>query len=445
MKKYGSFLRTAWPVTVGEAGVILVSITDVLFIAGTGQEADLAAVAFISTFYATIFHTLKGLINGGEVLIARRNGEGKFIAIGELMSALLLIILWISILMLGAILFGGQEVLQSLINNPSILTSSHAYLLYRSIGLPIGLVTSVFVVFFIGIQHTQILAIYMVAKVLVNVVLNYALILGNWGFSELGIQGAAMASAFADLAGLLVVVFYMWYIRVELKKYGLFTQSIFRINKGLSLQVFQQGTPLAVQAFFAFGFYAFFFVLIEKMGTEASSLAAMAVAVSDLAMIVRKPFSIITSSVVSNAIGAGSQIKQINQQANQIALITTIATFFVVLVILWYRVEIIHLFTKAHIPTDNAFSMLYMATLTAIVAAPAGIYFKVLIGTGATRLSMLSASVSTLLCHGLLATWLVSCQVDLMYVWGAEMLYWVSLGLMTWQILLKKKGLIKRL
>lgn len=46
--------------------------------------------------------------------------------------------------------------------------------------------------------------------VLVNVVLNYVLIFGRFGFPAMGISGAAIASSLAEGFSLLFFVFYVW-------------------------------------------------------------------------------------------------------------------------------------------------------------------------------------------------------------------------------------------
>lgn len=57
--------------------------------------------------------------------------------------------------------------------------------------------------------------------VLTNVVLNYILIFGKFGFPALGIAGAAIASSISEAVSVLFFVIYTWK-KIDYKKYGLF-------------------------------------------------------------------------------------------------------------------------------------------------------------------------------------------------------------------------------
>lgn len=445
LKKNLSFLKLALPVCIGGIGATLVTITDILFVASSGVAGELAAVAFISTFYLTIYHTLKGIALSGEILIARKNGAADYAAIGKIMRHVLLIISLIALLTLTAIHLWIKEGLDFLIQDRGILAASISFLWYRSYGLPVGLVSEAILAYFIGIKRTSILGVFMIGKVLTNIILNYVLILGNWGFPPMGIEGAAIASSLADLVGLVIVLSYVFLIREKLRMYAFFTKPNLSFDKGLIQKIIYHSLPLMVQSFFAFGFYSLFFVLIEKLGVKASVQASMAILIVEIAMIIRKPFSLITSSVISNAIGVGATRESILKIAHNIALITTVFTLAVVSVIIAFRYPLIQMFSKNQVSYHETLPIFYAVIITAIAAAPSGIYYKVLVGTGATYLSMLSASVSTFFCHGILAYWLVSKQLPVAYVWSAETLYWVILGIIVFTLLHKRKKLIVRL
>lgn len=74
--------------------------------------------------------------------------------------------------------------------------------------------------FFLGTTQTKTLTLNSVVMVLSNVVFNYILIFGKFGFPALGIAGAAIGSSLAELVSL---VFFILYTRsrIDCKKYGL--------------------------------------------------------------------------------------------------------------------------------------------------------------------------------------------------------------------------------
>ena len=62
--------------------------------------------------------------------------------------------------------------------------------------------------FFSGIGKTRIVMISAIVTMCVNVVINYILIFGRFGFPALGIEGAAYGSIIAAFVGVLVLLVY---------------------------------------------------------------------------------------------------------------------------------------------------------------------------------------------------------------------------------------------
>lgn len=65
--------------------------------------------------------------------------------------------------------------------------------------------------FFSGRGRTRILMFVQLAGLVVNTVLDYCMIFGKWGFSEMGISGAAIATVFAQ--GFVALVLFILFIR----------------------------------------------------------------------------------------------------------------------------------------------------------------------------------------------------------------------------------------
>ena len=64
--------------------------------------------------------------------------------------------------------------------------------------------------FFVGTTQTRTLTLNSIVMVLANVIFNYTLIFGNFGFPALGIAGAAIGSSLAELVSVIFFVIYTW-------------------------------------------------------------------------------------------------------------------------------------------------------------------------------------------------------------------------------------------
>lgn len=63
--------------------------------------------------------------------------------------------------------------------------------------------------FYVGITKTKILTANSVVMVLTNVMLNYVLIFGKFGFPALGIAGAAIASSISEAVSVLFLFLHL--------------------------------------------------------------------------------------------------------------------------------------------------------------------------------------------------------------------------------------------
>ena len=83
--------------------------------------------------------------------------------------------------------------------------------------------------FFLGTTQTKTLTLNSIVMVLSNVVFNYILIFGKFGFPALGIAGAAIGSSLAELVSLLFFILYTR-SRIDCRKYGLDRIPKFRLD-----------------------------------------------------------------------------------------------------------------------------------------------------------------------------------------------------------------------
>lgn len=99
--------------------------------------------------------------------------------------------------------------------------------------------------------------------VLANVMLNYVLIFGKFGFPALGIAGAAIASSISEAVSVLFFILYTWK-KVDYKKYGLFEYS--GIDFRMLRQILGVSIWIMIQHGIAFLGWFVFFVVMEHQG-----------------------------------------------------------------------------------------------------------------------------------------------------------------------------------
>ncbi len=156
--------------------------------------------------------------------------------------------------------------------------------------------------FFIGRKQT---AIPMVSALIgngVNLVLNYLLIFGyeQFGIPELGVKGAAIATAAAQCAslGILILVFFSKSNRCEYRTHDA------KFDSSLLLKILKVGYPNAIAQVMIAGAWSCFFVLMNKLGEASITMASVMQTLTGFFVFVVQGLSRGTISLSANLIGS---------------------------------------------------------------------------------------------------------------------------------------------
>ena len=117
--------------------------------------------------------------------------------------------------------------------------------------------------FLAALERTQIVLWVTVGAVLLNIAVNYLLIFGNWGFPEMGIRGAAIASLTVSTASLVVLV---GYVMLVTPQFALF-QRLWRPDWEALAQVFRLGWPIGLTNLSEVALFAASSIMMGWLGT----------------------------------------------------------------------------------------------------------------------------------------------------------------------------------
>lgn len=199
-KEYGELCRLGFPVLMTQLGVILMSFTDTMMVGAYGVE-ELASSAFVNSMFLIPLVMLSGLAAGVTPLVGALFSRGEKHEAGRTARAGLQINLIVSLsfmALMAAIyfcldLFGQPAELMPVIR-PYYIT-----LLFTL--TPMALF-NVFSQTSNGITDTRSPMWMILGAIALNILGNWLLIFGHWGFPELGLTGAGIATVAARFAGL---------------------------------------------------------------------------------------------------------------------------------------------------------------------------------------------------------------------------------------------------
>lgn len=216
---YKEIWLIAYPILISLLMEQMIGMTDTAFLGRVG-EIELGASAIAGIFYIVMFMVAFGFSIGAQILIARRNGEQQYKEIGNLFYQGIYFQLGMAAVMFVVCYSFAPVILKRLVSSEHIYDAAMSYLNWRVFGFFFSFTAVMFRAFFLGTTQTKTLTLNSIVMVLSNVVFNYILIFGKFGFPVLGIAGAAIGSSLAELVSL---VFFIIYTRnrIDIRKYGL--------------------------------------------------------------------------------------------------------------------------------------------------------------------------------------------------------------------------------
>ena len=138
---------------------------------------------------------------------------------------------------------------------------------------------------------------------IVNGLLNYALIFGKWGLPAMGIAGSALASTIAEALGAIVFLLYLYFDK-KITYLRIFAKP--RIEFKLIRDQFNLAAPIVAQNFVSLGAWFVFFAIIEDMGERALAISNLVRVVYLILSIPTWGFSSATNTIVGNLMGQGN-------------------------------------------------------------------------------------------------------------------------------------------
>lgn len=298
---YKSIWKIAYPIILGSVAQNIIAVTDTAFL-GHLSETALGAAAIATIFYFAIVMLAWGFGLGTQIVIARRVGEGENIRVGKTFDHALYFLLVLAVLLVGFMKIQAPPILNAIVKSNAIFDASVEYISFRAWGIFFACVNLLFRAFYIGIANTKVITWSTAFMAVINIFFDYVLIFGNWGFPELGIKGAAMASVIAEAC---VLVFFVVYTlkKIPIKKYNLF--GFVKIDWELYSRLIRVSFPMMMQNFLALSCWFVFFLLVERMGERELAISNIIRSIYVVVMVPVWSFASAASTLVSQVIGEG--------------------------------------------------------------------------------------------------------------------------------------------
>ncbi|MBT2658124.1 MATE family efflux transporter [Bacillus sp. ISL-18] len=317
------------PILITQLGMFSMVFFNTIM-SGRYSSSDLAGVAIGTSIWSPVFNGISGIFLAVSPIAAQRFGQKKHDEVATVVKhgILLSVIIAVIIIVLGY--FFLSPILDLMKLSPRVQETAFDYLVGLSYGLLPLFIFNVLRSFIYALGKTRVIMVIMLLSLPINLVLNYVLIFGKFGFPELGGVGAGYATAITDWIFLGMTIFIV-------KKQDPFSSfQIFSKVKEFSWEqckeILQIGVPMGLSVFFETTVFAIVTILLSKF--NVTTIAAYQSALNVVSFIYMIPISISTALTVLVGYEVGAKrykdAKQYSWLGVGIAVLIAIGTGLVV-------------------------------------------------------------------------------------------------------------------
>lgn len=295
---YQKTLVLAYPVMLSQLGHITVGVADSIMVGQLGA-VPLAASSLANSIFAIILTFGIGISYGITPLVAAADGEKDPLKIryyfkhGLILNIVTGIILLIFISSLSFSLYHfGQD--------KEVAAQAIPYLEIITFSLVPFMFFQTFRQFAEGLSRTKQAMYITVAANLINILLNYLLIFGKFGFPAMGLLGAGYATLISRILMAVLMGLYIAYskdfLSYDLKFKWFFEKLYFK-------KILKIGLPSAIQFMFEVGAFVLAAIMVGWLGAEALAAHQIAINLATISYMTATGISAAATIRVGNQLG----------------------------------------------------------------------------------------------------------------------------------------------
>lgn len=353
-----SLLKLGIPVLVTQVGIIIVSFADTMMVGAYGLN-ELAASAFVNSLFLVAIVMLLGFAGGVTPIIGALYGQQNHKEGGLMLRASLIvnvIMAGIFLVVMGCLFpllpyFGQDEDLLPiareyyLIILPSLLPMAIFNCLQQACN---------------GLNDTATPMWIIIGADVLNIIGNWLLIFGNWGFPELGLSGAGWSTLAARIASALAIIVVYWLT----PRYDEYWKAVVNGGSGKERKwkVWSTSYPLMVQSGVECGLWTAGAVVSGWFGKVQLAAYQVMNTIGQLGFMVYMSFGWATSIKVANFTGIKdfSAVRKVTKVGLHMILILATAASIVFMI---FTDNLVYYFT----PEDNVVNYAIMMIIPLVL------------------------------------------------------------------------------
>jgi putative MATE family efflux protein len=303
------------PLLVGLISEFLMILADSAMVGRLGTEY-LAAIGIASMFGELLWVIVWPMAPGTQTIASRRFGRQKknndhddrvlkdlSQKTGDVLDNAIIVAVAVGLAAIIIALF-AKGILSMLLDEDSLIPLAHGYISTLKWLMPLAGIFYAIYGFLAAINQTKVIMVATIGLNLLNILFNYILIFGKFGFPALGIVGAALGTVLAQGLGTLFLVVYIL-LAPSVKIYGCLQFRSLRWD--IFADLFRSTGPIIFQLSIALLLFLYYETIVANIGTLYLAATHIVFTVFVLKRAILGGFAEGGSILVGNALGQGQE------------------------------------------------------------------------------------------------------------------------------------------
>lgn len=344
IKEFRYNWQLAAPVMLGMLGHTFVSFIDNIMVGQLGT-AELAAVSLGNSFMFIAMSIGIGFSTAITPLIAEADASKNFDEAKKIYKNGVFLCTSLGI-MLFLLIFFSKSLMYTMNQPEEVVQLAIPYLDLVSFSLIPLVIFQAIKQFSDGLSLTKYPMYATLMANIVNVLLNYILIFGKFGFPALGIVGAAVGT----LVSRILMVAYLQYLLMKKERSNSIISNVkfFQIDKMMIKKITNLGSLSAMQMFFEVGIFTAAIWLSGLLGKNPQAANQIALNLSSMTFMVATGFGVAAMIRVGNQKGLNA-FRELRRIAFSIFLLGLLFAVFFAIIFLLFR----NVFPKIYVDLED--------------------------------------------------------------------------------------------
>lgn len=358
---YRNIYDIALPSVMEMVLMSLIGSVDTMMVGTLGPEA-IAAVGLVGQPRMLLLSIFFALNVGVTAIVARRKGENRPEEANRTMRNALVIVTVLAIAMAVAGLAFSRQLMMLAGAESDTIEGAKVYFDILAYFLPLNALTLAICAAQRGTGNTRITMNVNITSNLVNVVFNYLLIGGNFGFPRLEIAGAAIATAIGFTVGFVMSVITVYDRPSNTGFLRLSRHDDWRLDRETVKGIANVGgSAMIEQVALRFGFFAYA-VIVAKLGTMAFAAHQIGMQFLGISFNFGDGIGVAGTSLVGQSLGTNrpDMAKVYGKACQRLALV---AAFVLAILIAIFREPMVGLFTDDPVVLELSAKVMLMVAV----------------------------------------------------------------------------------